>query len=409
MREQTEDEQHVQRQEQRGGGDLEEPVPRGFASRATGRARRGAGRGTNDQAEACDAVQREREMSGAPAPDVEPRRGRQPDAFALDGTLGSACPQDLLHARGSRPRCGVSLTLDPPSASGDRLSLVAPPGAKILSQGHDPLGRPHVGRAGLGAFERGVAAPCGDLLVRPVQDRVAVDGARLLLEQSAGRTRGPRVRRSCRRSRRPGMPTGRARTRCSPRIGRSPRGRRAAAASGSELARRARSRWGSREPRDERRHVDDHIVQHGKVRDGLDGDGRAPHVRERRDARESFASVHPHAAGAARRMEARVPQGQRPVVVELDPPERLEHGGAGTDRNVVLLDMRRRTVPLEPMHPEPTGLGGLGAMAFMPRRPPYGEAGPCRASGRRRRRRACGRPCRRTSPPYPEGSCPCRR
>ena len=48
-------------------------------------------------------------------------------------------------------------------------------------------------------------------------------------------------------------------------------------------------------------------------------------VGERRDAGEPLAAVHPHPARAARGVEARVPQRERAVVVQLDPTEGLEH------------------------------------------------------------------------------------
>ena len=54
---------------------------------------------------------------------------------------------------------------------------------------------------------------------------------------------------------------------------------------------------------------------------------------------------------------------QRGVVVELDPSEGLEHGRAGADRHLVLVDMCGTVVALEPMNTDPArllrGRGGL--------------------------------------------------
>ena len=74
VRQQSEHEEHVQPQEQRGGGELEEPVPRGFASQELGEHGEVQVQ-VEDQPEAGDPVQREREVAGAAAPDVEPRGG----------------------------------------------------------------------------------------------------------------------------------------------------------------------------------------------------------------------------------------------------------------------------------------------------------------------------------------------
>ena len=148
---------------------------------------------------------------------------------------------------------------------------------------------------------------------------------------SAGRTRARPARRTCRRS-----PTTGQADRQRPHSMQSSNRSYASIPSGASRRRRefARSRRGvrRREALDERRHVDDQVGHHGEVRHGLDGHPARIEVRQARHAREALAPVHPHAAGPARCVQARVPDRERRVAVDLDPSERVQDRASPSPR-----------------------------------------------------------------------------
>ena len=117
------------------------------------------------------------------------------------------------------------------------------------------------------------------------------------------------------------------------------------AARGNSLARSMGVRG---EPLGERRHVDDEVGHHGEVRHGLDGDASVFQVGEACHAREPFAAVHPDATGPARRVEARVTDGERRVAVDLDPSEGVEDRARGFDLGLEDIEPRRAAVAREP-------------------------------------------------------------
>jgi hypothetical protein len=79
------------------------------------------------------------------------------------------------------------------------------------------------------------------------------------------------------------------------------------------------------EPLHERRHVDDQVGHDREVRHRLDRHAPGIEVGEMRDAGEALATVHANTAGAARRVQAGVSDGERRVAVDLDPSERVQH------------------------------------------------------------------------------------
>ena len=147
-----------------------------------------------DEPEARDAVQREREVSGAAAPQVEPRGGA--GRFPLDGARSPACAQDLLDPAGGLV-LGSSFahggSSDP--GLGDLASLVSSPAPELLAQRHDPLGGPHVdwGRPPCTRTRRGSATRRCPGPPSRASRRGRRRGAP---PASAGRTRAPRVRGS---------------------------------------------------------------------------------------------------------------------------------------------------------------------------------------------------------------------
>ena len=171
------------------------------------------------------------------------------------------------------------------------------------------------------------------------------------------------------------------------------------------------------EAREEAVHLDDQVGEDRQVRQRLDRDLWSV-VLDRAHASERLAAVDLHAAGAARGMQAGMPQRQRRIAVALDPAQGIEHGCVRPDRNFELVEALAAVAALVAVHAEPPGalLAGLGVLwngrrclrgahgrLLMPRSARSStrcaEAGRCRGCGRARRCRACGRPHRRTARP----------
>ena len=140
--------------------------------------------------------------------------------------------------------------------------------------------------------------------------------------------------------------------------------------------------------------------------------------RTARDAGESLAAVHAHAAGAARCVEAGVAERQRAVLVHLDPAQGLEDRGRLVHRDLELVEAGRGVAAFEAedAHGRTRRIrAGRGSAPARRDRRSCGEVGgvgeqdgvagaaggvDAELAARRRRRRA--RPCR-------AAWCPCRR
>ena len=181
------------------------------------------------------------------------------------------------------------------------------------------------------------------------------------------------------------------------------------------------------EAREEAVHLDDQVGEDGQVRQRLDRNLR-PVVLDRAHASERLAAVDLHAAGAARGVQAGMPESQRRIAVVLDPAERIEHGRVRTDRDLELVEALAAVAALVAVDAEAADVvvpvlgyrGAAGRMfllahgsLLMPR--PLrssrrcAEAGPSRGCGTARRCRACGRPHRRIARPSRAASWPSRR
>lgn len=89
---------------------------------------------------------------------------------------------------------------------------------------------------------------------------------------------------------------------------------------------------------EEAAHLDDQVGQDRQVGERLDRD-LCSVIVDRAQARQLFASVHLHSAGAARGVQTGMPQDQGGVEVELDPPQCVEHRGVRADGNVELVEV----------------------------------------------------------------------
>ena len=252
--------------------------------------------------------------------------------------------------RDRRRRASLTAPLACWAALGHLAALVLPSAPELLAQRHDALRGAHVARAGFRALERGVATPGAGVLIGPVEDRIAV-GSRGLLEQALrvgerGRSdvgvvgRGDRARRqaeaaldavlvplSVPRCRRLSPPRAGARS-----LARSD------AASGKRATKVGMSTTTSCSTG--RFAIGSTVIVPEKSESGVTHASRSrPFTRT------------PHVPHEAWKHEWRSPSDGSSV--QLDPPERLEHGRAFVDRHVDTRRVRRVVAALEAVHPEP--------------------------------------------------------
>ena len=98
----------------------------------------------------------------------------------------------------------------------------------------------------------------------------------------------------------------------------------------------------------------------GEVGHGLHGHLPRIQVGEARHAREPLSAVHPDPAGAARGVEARMPDGEGLVEVDLDPSQPVQDGALRLDLRLEGVEPRRAVLACEPEDAEAAPADGGG-------------------------------------------------
>ena len=272
---------------------------------------------------------------GSP-PWVEPAGRRDTDALAEDGAVVSRvgrCP-------GVRPLIPVHRCHGPASA-GER-----------AAERHDPFGGADVGRDRPRCIRtrRGIARPRSG---SRAQSRIAlgIHAARLLEEPLRGRQRcRPHVRVGRRGDRARGQTQSAFDAILEPLVRLDPVGR---GGLWERVARPDRTDL-IREPFVQLPHVYHEVGEHGDVGQRLHGD-RRPEGVGGRHAGEDLAAVHLHPARATRGVEAGVPERERRIAMQLDPPEGLEDRGACVDRHLEAVEPPPRVPALVAVDAERPG------------------------------------------------------